>query len=66
MPLLPQSANVLVSSEWACKIADFGTARLAQLSQGAKANFDDAYMTRNVGTLLWFVRVRAADWSCFY
>ncbi len=44
---------MLVSTTWTCKIADFGTARLAALTAGTKAEFTDPLLTRNVGTLLW-------------
>eukprot|EP00045_Choanoeca_perplexa_P015028 m.181460 g.181460 ORF g.181460 m.181460 type:complete len:1211 (+) comp16871_c0_seq1:102-3734(+) len=59
-----KSPNLLISDSFVCKVADFGTAKLCQLSKGMVptqtafelANSTDKTsfkMTKGVGTLLW-------------
>eukprot|EP00045_Choanoeca_perplexa_P014136 m.164523 g.164523 ORF g.164523 m.164523 type:complete len:1162 (-) comp16581_c0_seq14:34-3519(-) len=69
-----KSANILVSSSWRAKVADFGTARLVDVAAKERKSFASAMfdtstsleMTGNVGTLLWCSPeiLRAEPYSC--
>jgi len=48
-----KSPNILVSSNWRCKIADFGLAQLKKAGRKGKSQTDEAEEGNGIGSLLW-------------